>query len=166
MADFVERVKEITNGHGADVILCFIGGEYTARNVEALANYGRLVQIGLRQGREVTFDWKVLMNKWAMMTGGHLRPRSIQEKGELRDALNAHVVPLWCDGSLPMPEVRATKKCIDARKRVARLTQCLAGPESVHVSGGGQGARNDGGRGGHQQGGAPVQNVKLNVKRA
>jgi len=104
--DFVEHVKKITDGHGADVILCFIGGEYTARNVEALAKYGRLVQIGLRGGREVTFDWKVLMNKWAMMTGGHLRPRSIEEKGQLRDALNEHVVPLWCDGSLPMPEVQ------------------------------------------------------------
>jgi len=105
--DFVEKVKEATDGKGADVILCFIGGDYTARNVDALANYGRLVQIGLRGGREVTFDWKVLMNKWGMMTGGHLRPRSIEEKGKLRDALKDVVVPMWIDGSLPKPQIQA-----------------------------------------------------------
>jgi len=44
------------------------------------------------------------MNKWGIMTGGHLRPRSIEEKGQLRDALQTHVIPKWIDGSLPMPE--------------------------------------------------------------
>jgi len=114
--DFVERVKEETDGKGVDVILCFIGGEYTARNIEALANYGRLVQIGLRGGREVSFDWKILMNKWATMTGGHLRPRTIEQKGQLRDALREHVVPLWTDGSLPMPEVHAILPLAEAGK--------------------------------------------------
>ena len=47
---------------------------------------------------------EVLMNKWAVMTGGHLRPRSTAEKKALRDALQAHVVPRWVDGSLPVRE--------------------------------------------------------------
>ena len=104
--DFVEAAREATGGAGVDVVLCFLGGDYTARNVEALAPHGRLVQLGVRRGKDVTFDFKVLMNKWAMMTGGHLRPRTLEQKRATRDALRERVLPLWRDGALlPRPTV-------------------------------------------------------------
>ena len=46
-----------------------------------------------------------LMNKWGVITGGHLRPRTLQQKGATRDALREHVLPLWRAGVLPAPEV-------------------------------------------------------------
>ena len=104
-ADFVEEVRHATGGRGADVVLCFLGGDYMPRNVDALAPHGRLVQLGLRRGKEVTFDFKVLMNKWGVVTGGHLRPRTLQQKQATRDALRKHVLPRWRDGTLPKPEV-------------------------------------------------------------
>lgn len=104
-ADFVAATRAATGGKGVDVVLCFLGGDYTPRNVSALAPFGRLVQLGLRRGQEVTFDFKELMNKWGVITGGHLRPRTLQQKGATRDALREHVLPLWRAGVLPAPEV-------------------------------------------------------------
>jgi len=103
--DFVEGVMEETQGKGADVILCFLGGDYTPRNIAALANHGRLIQLGLRRGKDVTFDFKALMNKWGMVSGGHLRPRTLQQKEATRDALKEHVLPLWESGELDTPEI-------------------------------------------------------------
>ena len=103
--DFVQEVARVTGGVGADVVLCFLGGDYMARNVEALAPHGRLVQLGLRRGKDVTFDLKKLMTKWGIVTGGHLRPRSLQQKADTRNALREHVLPLWRAGSLPKPQV-------------------------------------------------------------
>jgi len=104
-SDFVEEVMEATQGKGADVILCFLGGDYTPRNIDAMATHGRLVQLGLRRGKDVTFDFKALMNKWGTMTGGHLRPRTLEQKEDIRNALREHVVPLWKSGVLAAPEI-------------------------------------------------------------
>ena len=121
--DFVEATKEATGGRGADVVLCFLGGDYTPRNVAALAPFGRLVQLGLRRGQEVTFDFKALMNKWGVITGGHLRPRTLQQKGATRDALREHVLPRWRDGTLPKPEVMRTIGFADAGEAHALLEE-------------------------------------------
>ena len=106
--DFVEATMEATGGRGADVVLCYLGGDYMPRNVAALAPHGRLVQLGVRRGKDVTFDFKALMNKWGVVTGGHLRPRTLEQKGATRDALREHVLPRWRDGTLPKPEVMQT----------------------------------------------------------
>ena len=103
--DFVEEVMKATQGKGSDVILCFLGGDYTPRNINALAPFGRLIQLGLRRGKDVTFDFKMLMNKWATITGGHLRPRTLEQKESTRNALREHVLPLLRNGSLDKPEI-------------------------------------------------------------
>ena len=103
--DFVEKAMEATQGKGVDVILCFLGGDYTPRNIDAMAPFGRLVQLGLRRGKDVTFDFKVLMNKWGLVTGGHLRPRTLEQKEATRNALRDLVLPLWKSGGLEKPEV-------------------------------------------------------------
>merc|ERR1712194_993422 len=115
-ADFVKEVNVATGGRGADVVLCFLGGDYTPRNVDVLAKHGRLVQLGLRRGKDVTFDFKVLMNKWASITGGHLRPRTISDKGLIRDALREHVIPSMVNGTLPLPEIQGKLSLAEAGK--------------------------------------------------
>jgi len=103
--DFVEAVHEATDGRGADVVLCILGGDYLQRNIDALAPHGRIVQLGLRRGQHVTFDYKSLLHKWGVITGGHLRPRTLAQKHATRNALREHVVPRWKEGTLPAPEV-------------------------------------------------------------
>lgn len=92
--DFVAVTKEVTDGHGADVILDMVGGDYVKRNLDALALEGRLVQIAWLGGARIEANMAPLMLKRLTWTGSTLRPRSIEEKGRIAKALEAKVWPL------------------------------------------------------------------------
>lgn len=96
--DFVAAVKEATGGRGADVILDMVGGDYIARNYEAAAQDGRIVQIAFLQGSKVEIDFRRLMLKRLTHTGSTLRSRSVAEKAVIARALEDKVVPLLAQG--------------------------------------------------------------------
>jgi putative PIG3 family NAD(P)H quinone oxidoreductase len=98
--DFVARVKEITGGHGADVILDVIGAKYLEKNVAALARGGRLVVIGLQGGATGTLPLGALMGKNAVVTGTLLRPRPVAEKTEVMRQVAEKVWPLVASGAI------------------------------------------------------------------
>ncbi|MEW1952590.1 NAD(P)H-quinone oxidoreductase [Terrabacter sp. NPDC080008] len=98
--DFVERVRELTKGHGADVILDNMGAKYLARNVDALATSGRLVTIGLMGGRTGELDMGQLLTKRAAVIATSLRARPVAEKAAIVAAVREHVWPLIEDGSV------------------------------------------------------------------
>ncbi len=92
--DFVAAVKEATDGKGADVILDMVGGDYVARNYEAAAVEGRIVQIAVQRGAVASTDFSRLMVKRLTHTGSTLRPRTAEFKGGIAAALEAKVWPL------------------------------------------------------------------------
>ncbi len=92
--DFVEAVKQVTDGKGANVILDMVGGDYVARNYHAAAIEGRIVQIATQGGAVASTDFARLMVKRLVHTGSTMRPRTIQVKGEIAAALEANVWPL------------------------------------------------------------------------
>jgi len=92
--DFVAAVKEATGGKGADVILDMIGGDYVARNYDAAAVEGRIVQIATQGGIIGQADLIKLMMKRLVHTGSTLRPRTLAFKGEIAAELEAQVWPL------------------------------------------------------------------------
>ena len=92
--DFVAAVKEATDGKGADVILDMVGGDYVARNYQAAAVEGRIVQIAVQRGAVASTDFSRLMVKRLTHTGSTLRPRTVEFKGEIAAALEAKVWPL------------------------------------------------------------------------
>jgi putative PIG3 family NAD(P)H quinone oxidoreductase len=98
--DFVERVKEITGGHGVDVILDVIGAKYLEQNVTALARGGRLVVIGLQGGVKGTLPLGMLMGKNAVVTGTLLRPRPLEEKAAVMRQVAEKVWPLVTSGAI------------------------------------------------------------------
>ena len=98
--DFVERVRELTKGHGADVILDNMGAKYLARNVEALAISGRLVTIGLMGGRKGELDMGMLLAKRAAVIATSLRARPATEKAAIVAAVREHVWPLIESGAV------------------------------------------------------------------
>ena len=104
--DFVTRVKEATGGQGVDVILDMVGGDYTVRNLEALAVEGRLVQIAFLRGPKVELNLEPIMRKRLTLTGSTLRPRTVAQKGEIANALEARVWPLLAAGRLKPPIFR------------------------------------------------------------
>jgi putative PIG3 family NAD(P)H quinone oxidoreductase len=92
--DFVQVVKEVTGGRGADVILDMVGGDYVPRNIEALAVEGRLVQIAFLRGPRTEIDLSQVMRRRLVITGSTLRSRPVAEKGAIAQALRVHVWPL------------------------------------------------------------------------
>lgn len=111
--DFRARVGELTTGRGVDVILDMVGGDYTPRNLEALAVGGRLVQIAFLKGPRVELDWRIVMRKRLVLTGSTLRPRSPEEKGAIARALEARIWPLVEEGAI-RPVVHAVFALEDA----------------------------------------------------
>ncbi|TIO14532.1 MAG: NAD(P)H-quinone oxidoreductase, partial [Mesorhizobium sp.] len=92
--DFVAEVKDATGGRGADVILDMVGGDYVARNYDAAAVEGRIVQIAVQAGAVASTDFAKLMVKRLVHTGSTLRPRTVEFKAAIAAALEAQVWPL------------------------------------------------------------------------
>jgi NADPH:quinone reductase len=105
--DFVAAAKEATGGHGADVVLDIIGGDYFPRNIDVLATEGRLVLVGQLGGTKATINTTPIFLKRLTITGSTLRSRTVAQKGELARAVRQHVWPLLESGAVRVP-VHAT----------------------------------------------------------
>ena len=92
--DFVVAVKEATGGKGAGVILDMVGGDYIAKNYEAAAVEGRIVQISTQKGAVGSPNFALLMVKRLVHTGSTLRPRTVEVKAAIAAALEREVWPL------------------------------------------------------------------------
>jgi putative PIG3 family NAD(P)H quinone oxidoreductase len=89
--DFVGVLK--ADG-GADLILDMVGGDYLPRNVQALADDGRLVQIAFLQGPKIELNFTQVMTRRLTITGSTLRPQSDLSKARIAAALRDRVWPL------------------------------------------------------------------------
>nr|WP_232314343.1 NAD(P)H-quinone oxidoreductase [Isoptericola dokdonensis] len=118
--DVVDAVRAATDGRGADVVLDVLGGGALRDNVCVLATGGRLVVIGLQQGRRGELDLAALMAKRATVTGTTLRSRSPQEKAAIVAAVGEHVWPMVADGRV-RPVVHDRLPLGDAERALAML---------------------------------------------
>ena len=118
--DFVEAVREATNGKGADVILDMVGGDYVARNLKACAADGRIVQIAFLGGSKVTLDLMALMRNRITLTGSTLRPREVAFKAAIAQSLREKVWPLIEQGRI-RPVIDSVFPLTDAAKAHARM---------------------------------------------
>ncbi len=110
--DFVDVLK--AEG-GANLILDMVGGDYIPRNVRALADDGRLVQIAFLSGPKVELNFAHVMMRRLTITGSTLRPQSDQAKADIADALREHVWPLLAAGRVA-PVMDSTYALADAAK--------------------------------------------------
>jgi NADPH:quinone reductase len=92
--DFADAIASITSGHGVNVILDIVGGEYLERNLRSLAFDGRLVQIGLLGGAKAQINLAMIMQRRLTLTGSTLRARAVAEKAAIARDLEQHVWPL------------------------------------------------------------------------
>ncbi len=79
---------------GAELILDMVGGSYLPRNVKALRDDGRLVQIAFLEGPKVELNFAEVMMRRLTITGSTLRPQSDLAKARIAEALEAQVWPL------------------------------------------------------------------------
>ncbi|WP_431935158.1 NAD(P)H-quinone oxidoreductase [Micromonospora sp. RP3T] len=111
--DFVEEVRRVTDGRGADVILDIMGASYLPRNVAALATGGRLVVIGMQGGRKGELDLGMLLAKRASVHATALRSRPLAEKAAIVRGVREQVWPLVAAGRV-RPVVHARVDMADA----------------------------------------------------
>jgi NADPH2:quinone reductase len=118
--DFVEVVREVTGGHGADVILDMVGGDYIERNLKAAALEGRIVQIAFLKGSKVEIDLMRLMMRRLTLTGSTLRAQTPEAKARMTEAIEERVWPLIAAGKFK-PVIDSTFKLADAAAAHRRI---------------------------------------------
>ena len=96
--DFAEEARRLTGGKGVDVILDMVAGDYVQREVECLAEDGRLVIIAVQGGSKAAFNAGLVLRRRLTITGSTLRPRPVAFKGAIAQALKAQVWPWLAQG--------------------------------------------------------------------
>lgn len=118
--DFVAEIKRITQDRGVDVVLDMVAGDYVAREVECLAEDGRLVIIAVQGGIKSAFNAGLVLRRRLTITGSTLRPRSVAFKGAIAQALRERVWPLLASGQV-RPMIHRTFPAADAAKAHALM---------------------------------------------
>ncbi|WP_458113261.1 NAD(P)H-quinone oxidoreductase [Arthrobacter sp. R1-13] len=127
--DFGASLRAQNGGRGADVILDVVGAKYLKQNVDALADYGRLIVIGLQGGTKGELDLGKLLGKRAAIVGTALRPRPSEEKAVIMNAVRESVWPLLSDGRIkvlvaktfPLDQVRAAHEYFDSGEHMGKV---------------------------------------------
>lgn len=111
--DFKEEAKRLTDGKGVDVILDMVGGSYVAREIESLAEDGRIVIIAVQGGTKSEFNAGLVLRRRLTITGSTLRPRPIAFKQAIAQACLKNVWPLIASGAIK-PVIHSTFAAVDA----------------------------------------------------
>lgn len=127
--DFAEKVKELTGGRGADVILDMVGGDYLPRNLACLADDGRHVSIATQRGVTAELNILDIMRRRLTLTGSTLRPRDTRFKGLVAEELRREVWPFVESGQLrpvmdrtyALPEAAAAHARMEAGEHVGKI---------------------------------------------
>ncbi|MES2698652.1 MAG: NAD(P)H-quinone oxidoreductase [Pseudomonadota bacterium] len=133
--DFAEAVRALTDGRGADVILDMVAGDYTQRNLDCLAEDGRLVTIATQGGFTATINMGKLMVRRHTLTGSTLRPRSAAFKAALADEIAREAWPLVADSSLrpridsvlPLAQAAEAHRRMEAGEVIGKIVLAVGG---------------------------------------
>jgi NADPH2:quinone reductase len=129
-SDFVDVVRSLTGGRGVDLILDIVGGSYVPRNLAALAMDGRLVQIGFMEGEpSAVVDFRRVLGRRLTITGTTLRPRTVDEKGQIAAALRREIWPLVERGvvkpivfrTFPLADADAAHRLMESSEHVGKI---------------------------------------------
>jgi NADPH2:quinone reductase len=127
--DFVDVVREVTGGHGADVILDMVGGDYIERNLRAAALEGCIVQIAFLHGSKVEIDLMRLMMRRLTLTGSTLRAQTPDAKARMAQAIEEKIWPLIArgkfkpviDSTYPLAQAAEAHKRIDDPAHIGKI---------------------------------------------
>jgi putative PIG3 family NAD(P)H quinone oxidoreductase len=131
--DYVEAVREFTQGRGVDTVLDVVGGDYVDRNIDCLVTGGRIVQVGVMAGGAPANIAK-LMSKRGVIIGTLLRPRPLEEKIAVTQRFGREVLPLFdrgvarpvIDRSFPFEEIAGAHEHMHANANVGKVVVVVA----------------------------------------
>jgi NADPH2:quinone reductase len=126
-SDFVEEIRK--SGKKLDLILDMIAGPYYEKNIELLAQNGRLVQIATLQGNRVQADLRAIMSKGITVTGSTLRPKTPEQKGQIARQLLEKVWPLFgkrqlkvkVDRTFPLEKVADAHRLMESSQHIGKI---------------------------------------------
>ena len=127
--DFVEVIRQETEGRGVDLILDLVGGSYLARNLEAAAIEGRLVIISLIGGARAEINLLTIMSKRLTLTGSTLRARTVEQKAAVAEAVRRNIWPLLSAGrvrpiihaTFPLAEASEAHRLMETSKHIGKI---------------------------------------------
>jgi putative PIG3 family NAD(P)H quinone oxidoreductase len=135
--DFVAVTREATGGRGVDVILDMVAGDYLPREIECLADDGRLAIIALLGGSKAQLDLAALLRRRLTVTGSTLRPRSVAFKAAIAQRLRTVVWPLIEAGRIkpmlfrtfPLAQASAAHALMESSQHIGKIV-LATGPDS------------------------------------
>jgi NADPH2:quinone reductase len=138
--DFVQAVKDETGGRGVDVILDMVAGPYVAREIECLADDGRLLIIATQGGRQAQIDAAAVLRRRLTVTGSTLRLRSPSFKAAVAARLRSLVWPLFDAGRLsaqvrrtfPLAQAAAAHRLMESGAHIGKIVLTV-GDEAAQV---------------------------------
>ena len=113
--DFVAEVQRITGGKGADVVLDMVAGDYIARDIQCLAEDGRIVIIAVQGGTKSAVDSGLVLRKRLTITGSTLRPRPVAFKAQIAASLKKTAWP-WLEAGVVKPVIHQVFAAADAAR--------------------------------------------------
>lgn len=127
--DFVEEVARLTDKKGVDVILDMVAGDYVAREIQCLAEDGRLVIIAVQGGVKAEINAGLVLRRRLTITGSTLRPRPVSFKTAIAQSLRKNVWPLLAEGRIrpvihqvfPAGEAAAAHRLMESNQHVGKL---------------------------------------------
>ena len=125
--DFVEAGRAAAGG--ADVILDMVGGDYIPRQLDLLNHGGRLCFVAFMRGAVVEVDFGLVQRKHLIVTGSMLRPRSIEEKGQICKEVSDYAWPLFAKGQLrpvtharfPLAEASEAHRLMESSAHIGKI---------------------------------------------
>jgi len=127
--DFAAVVKGLTNGKGVDVVLDMVGGDYLPREIDCLADDGRIAIIALLGGAKANVDLGQVLRRRLTITGSTLRPRPVAFKEKIARELRERVWPLLEAGRIkpvihqvfPLEEAAAAHALMESSAHVGKI---------------------------------------------
>lgn len=127
--DFVAVVKQLTAGKGVDVVLDMVAGDYVAREIDCLADDGRIALIALLGGAKATVDLGQVLRRRLTISGSTLRPRPVAFKAAIAHKLQQHVWPLFAQGKIkpvifktfPLDQAAAAHALMESSTHVGKI---------------------------------------------
>ena len=127
--DFVEVVKKLTDGRGVNVILDMVGGDYIPRELNALAEEGRIVLIAFQRGMQASVDLGLIMRRRLTVTGSTLRARDEDFKTLVANAVKGKVWPLLeaakiapvVSATFPMAQAADAHRLMESSQHIGKI---------------------------------------------
>jgi NADPH2:quinone reductase len=128
-SDFVAEVKRLTDGKGANVVLDMVAGDYIARELQCMADDGRLVLIAVQGGVKAEIDAGAVLRRRLVITGSTLRPRPVAFKSDIANSLRTKVWP-WLESGrvkpvihqvFPAAEAAAAHALMESNQHIGKL---------------------------------------------